>query len=474
MRFWGLPAALSARFGEVRSLASKSVAAAALIGAIAGCGGGGGGGGAILPVTPAPTPALSVSVKVNGNSAQPSNGQYAVKPADRITVTASQPVTWSTTPTLQDTAAPNVPTSTATTWTAQVANVRATATTLTVTASAGSAGTQDSVFSIAAGDPRNGTYTGFAANGGRPAFTLDFDNMAYVMSDFPQSSTGAITVDPTNSSTYKFSDPREPTTTVNNSRFRITTDTVVGEFQFLSPKSLATYALQPFVASRALVTTQSALDGIYTRLGISRTETTGDSDIRQLVISGGGTLIQYCDQLAISSVASCPVGSIVGYAVSAGPSPTWWKLQNLADANDWGYFSIASVAGKNVYLSVGYQSAAPNAAFFQIGLLESATWPNLSYFGGDTGGNWGSMEYSFDSTLSRQLYSSQMVQSDASGFSYSNLALTIPSANIVNLRAFQTGNSLTSYFTAQDGTLAAVVGARSGAAAGHIQIGLIQ
>ncbi|MEJ8811879.1 hypothetical protein WKW77_12435 [Variovorax ureilyticus] len=441
-------------------------AGAAMLAVVAACGGGGGGGGgAVLPAvqTSAPTPALSLTVKVNGNEAQASNGRYAVKPGDSIAVSSNQAVNWTPTPTPAETATPRTPSVAGTSWTARVANLSAAAAVLTVGASTDASHARDVVFDIAPGDARNGSYKVFATNGSRLTLTLDFDNMAYAMTDENDVTVAdAIAVDPTDSTAYIFASTRVSAVAAN-SRFRMTADTVVGAFPFHAPKVLTSYAVQPFVASRALVTTQAALDGAYTRLGINLQTSTRDSNIRQSRISGGGTVLQLCNDVAITSIAACTL--LVDYTVSPGPTPGLWKVANVADpVNDWGYFAMARVAGKNVYLSAGTSPGAPNDSVFRIGLEESAAWPNLNAIGGDTSGSWGTMVYTATT------YDTMMVRTDATGYGFAGLSLGVPSFTISNLKSFSAGGAY--YFTAQDGTLAAVVGARSGPAAGQIQIGL--
>ncbi len=424
------------------------------------CGGGGSGGGSET--------ALSVAVKVNGNDVQANNGRYTVKPGDSVAVTSNLTVTWTTTAAPASTTAPRTPTATSTSWTAQVANLSATAATLTLNASADASRTRDLVFDVAAGDARNGSYKVFATNGSRQALTLDFNNMAYTMTDDNNVSVSdVLTVDPTDSTAYVFKNTRVATTAAN-SRFRTTTDTVVGAFPFYQPKVLTSYAVQPFVASRAPVTTQASLDGAYTRLGINGMQgtTAGDSNIRQIRISNGGTLLQICNDVGITSIAACST-TPVDYTVSPGPTPDLWKSANVADpANDWGYFSIVKVAGQNVYLSAGQGLTASDNASFRIGFAESATWPNLSAIGGDTTGSWGTMLYTAST------YDTTMTRADGTSYTYASVGLTSSSASFANLKGFAVGGA--SYFTALNGTLAAVVGARNGTATGKIQIGLVR
>ena len=188
------------------------------------------------------------------------------------------------------------------------------------------------------------------------------------------------------------------------------------------------------------------------------------SNIRQLQITGAGTVLQLCNEVGITSVAACPPISLLTYNVTQGAAPDAWNIVNVADPLDAGVFYMARVAGKNVYLAAGTNTAAPNDSIFRIGLTESATWPTSKTSGGDTNGSWGTLD--FDATT----YSTVLARSDATVSAF-GANLTSPSPTIANLRLF-TGPSAENYFATQDGTLSAVVGARGGPVAGYLQIGL--
>jgi len=447
---------------------SMTAGAAVLVAGLAGCGGGGGGGGgAAFPLLPIPAATLSLTVTVNGNSASADgNGQYAVKPGDTVTVAASLGSDWTSGSAPSGTVTLRNPDISSSKWSAQIVNSTTAASVLTVSAKATSnaALTKDAVFNVGPGDARNGSYKVFATNGTRQALALNFDTLSYAMTD----ETGAtvsdtFTTDPSEAGTYLIKSSRNTAKAVNT-RFRIATDTVVGSFPFQVAKVPGTYAVQPFVASRAMVTTQSTLDGAYTRLGINLQAATRDSNIRQLQITSAGTVLQLCNEVGITSVAACPPISLLTYNVTQGAAPDAWNIVNVADPLDAGVFYMARVAGKNVYLAAGTNTAAPNDSIFRIGLTESATWPTSKTSGGDTNGSWGTLD--FDATT----YSTVLARSDATVSAF-GANLTSPSPTIANLRLF-TGPSAENYFATQDGTLSAVVGARGGPVAGYLQIGL--
>ncbi|WP_157610084.1 hypothetical protein [Variovorax sp. Root434] len=447
--------------------------AAVLAGGLGGCGGGGGGGGGagfpIFPTTPVAPVSLSVTVTVNGNAVDANgSGQYAAKPGDTVTIVPNLGSDWSSNSSPAGSVSLRKTDISSLKWSAQLANETTAASMFTVTAkaSANSAQVKDIVFNVSAGDTRNGRYKVFATNGTRQTLALNFDTMSYEMTD----ETGTAVSDTFGSDlseagTYLFKSSRNTATAINT-RFRLATDTVVGSFPFQVAKVPGTYAVQPFVASRALVTTQPALDGIYTRLGINLQAATRDSNIRQVQVASGGTVVYMCNEAAITSIAACPPASLLTYNVTAGSASDAWNIANVNDPLDAGIFYIARVAGKNVYLSAGTNPKPPNDSVFRIGLAESATWPVSKTSGGDTTGAWGTLD--FDATT----YSTVLVRSDAtaSGFTAN---LSSPSATISNLRLF-TGPSSEFYFGTQDGTLSVVVGARSGPVAGYMQIGLVR
>jgi hypothetical protein len=448
---------------------------------VAGCGGGSGGGFPILPVT---LP-ISVSVTVNANALSPSsNGRYSVRPGDKITISPNQSAEWTTVSDPDGSISLRNPEISATKWSAQLVNTTGTDGVFTVSAkaTANAALIKDVVFNVAAGDARNGTYRVFSANGTKPTLSLNFDTMLYTMTD-----AGSITLsddfvlDPSEVGAYVFKSVRN-TPQAAMTRFRLAGDTVVGTFPFAVTATLASnvYTSQPFVASRALVTTQSVLDGVYNRFGLDRWILTHDktlhnSNIRQVQVTAGGTVYLLCDEASITSVASCPVTSLRTYNVSAGIAPDEWSITNVADSSDTDTFSVARVAGKNVYLAAGPYPKLLNSMVFRIGLVESATWRVTNASGGDTAWNWGSLD--FDAAT----YSTVRIAQNGttSGFAAN---LSSPSPTIVGLRAF-TGSDAGSYFAMQDGALSAVIGAPStppsapfdagDPVSGYLQIGLV-
>jgi hypothetical protein len=443
-------------------------AAAALVGALGGCGGGGGGGGGGVPFPILPAATLSVTVQVNGSSAMANgDGKYSVKPGDVITVTPNLGSDWTSTSDPAGSVSLRNPDISSTKWSAQIANNTNSASLFTVSAKATSnaALTKDTVFNVAAGDARNLSYKVFATNGSQQTLALNFDTMSYVMTDETGvAASDSFSADASQPGSYVFKSSRN-TAAANNSRFRLAADTVVGSFPFQVAQVPGSYAVQPFIGARATVTTQSALDGVYNRLGINLRPGVLDSQIRQVQVTGGGTSLLLCNEVGITSIAACPPASIATYSISAGSSAGSWSTVNVTNANDRGAFSVILVGGKNVYLSAGINSVAPNDSIFRIGLIDSPTWLNTTARGGDNNGTWGT--FGFDATT----YTAALTKADGtvSNVSY---GLNAASASIPALKLINSAGT-DRYFAVQDGTLSVVVGARSNPASGYLQIGLV-
>ncbi|QSI30179.1 hypothetical protein GNX71_11525 [Variovorax sp. RKNM96] len=439
-------------------------ASAVLVGALGGCGGGGGGGGGGgFPILPIPV-TLSLTVTVNGNGiAADSNGRFSVKPGDTITIVPNTGTDWTSSSAPAGSISLRNPDISSGKWSAQITNSTTAASVFTVSAKAAEQ-VKDTVFNVSAGDARNATYKVFASNGTTQTLALNFDSMSYVMTDEVGPVSDTFTPDLSETGTYLFKSSRNTATAINT-RFRLADNTVVGAFPFRVAKVPANFAVQPFVASNALVTTQADLDGVYNRLGINLQAATRDSNIRQAQVTGGGTSFLLCTEVGVTSIAACPPASLLTYTVSPGSTADAWNIANVANPADTGTFSIARVAGKNVYLSAGTNPTAPNDSVFRIGLVEPASWPTtaLATSGGDTNGSWGKLNY--DATT----YSTTLARSNATVYGFTvNLK---PTASFAGLKQF-VDPTPANYFGIQDGTLAVVVGARSGPAAGYLQIGL--
>lgn len=448
-----------------------------------GCGGGGGGSGTPVGNTGASSSSntsggsavgtnaspVSVTLLVNGVIATPdAAGVVSIAPGDTIAITASQASNWSTTASDSSAISLAKTATTAQSWAAQFINGTSSAVTYTVTATSltGSGNAKAVAFKIAAADGRNGVYKVFATNGSIQSLTINFDTKTLVMTDSQNAvTTATLVASSSEAGTYDIVSPLNPNV-FNTARLRVAADrnNIVGSFpfavQFASP---ARYSVQAFVASKALVTQQSQLDGIYNRLGIEYTATGSDSQIRQVRVRAGGTVFETCVNTLVVSITTC--SSYNTYTVTANPESGSWHIVNNADLTDIGNFHMAVIGGQNVYLSAG-SPVANGTQVFRIGPQDISSWASVTARGADTLGTWGVATVTSNAFLSTGV--------DTTGIAFAlNFDLTAIGLN--GLRsAVSRENSSNRFFVAQGAKIGAVVGARTNVATqGYIQIGLL-
>lgn len=316
-------------------------------------------------------------------------------------------------------------------------------------------------------DARNGRYKVYATNGSRQTLALNLDSKRYEMTDAAGIvASGSFAEDTAEAGSFIF-DSSRITSPANTARFRFATDTVVGAFPFavaqVTPES---YAVRPFVASRALVKTQAALDGTYNRLGINMTATGGDSSITQIQIANGGTVLYLCNDNVIYRIDTCPAASMRTYTVSAGPSVDTWHIVSTTNPADNGNFGIARIGGENVYLGAGISSSTPTISQFRIGLPERATWPTVIARGGATSGGWGS------TGLDASYYTRTQTLPDGTSATLNATLAPMGTNGPLNMRA-ATFTGPNYHFASQSSKLFAMVGSRNPATAGALEIGLL-
>lgn len=354
----------------------RSFACAMTLALLGACGGGSG----------SPAPVLALSVSINGSlAAADASGQYVVRPGDRVAITPSTSASWTSsgdTTVVQLREASVSPSQ----WTAQILNARTTASTYSVTAQAiaNPALTQAVVFQVAAGDARNGNYDVYAAVGQSFVLSLNFDantySFAYASGAFAAS--GVFTADSSEPGTFVFTTGR--TLIGLAPRFRMTTDAVVGTFPFGDPAELTRTggpSNSPFIGVRNLVAQQAQIDGLYNRLSLRRSLVEHTAKVMQMQISGSGTVLELCASATMESVANCPAGSVITYAIAPSETPGIWTAVNNADSSDQLRFAMARIGDRKVYLSAGSAPTAPSAPrpllgtwAWQLGVQDTPTW----------------------------------------------------------------------------------------------------
>lgn len=453
---------------------SSVIALAVTIGVVTACGGGGGGGGggAFIPQT-----ALATTVKINGQAATAQSAdQYAVNPGDKVEVTPSQSVSWTGSSSPSGITASALA-STPTQWSAQLINETSSPATYTVTASAAAASTKTLRFVVAGGDARNGSYPTYATSGGRFTLALNFDSKTYAFTGSnigDPDASGSFSADPNESGTYVFSSSRI-TTVANTARFRVGADTIVGAFPFtLTSKTPAVISIRPFVATRALIRTQAALDGVYNRFGINLTSTNDASQITQVMVSNGGTKLDVCTDNVIYPIAICP--TIASYTVIAGATPDTWQMVDGTGAIA-GAFGIAPLGDGKVYLSAGRLNSGTTETIFRVGVSDKSTWQTGSGHGSATPGSWGTVNLFGNNTSTRVGIATDGSSVQASNTYYAmqvnDPVSNLPVAGVQGMRALPGSNA--GYFAMQGAGLFAIVGANNVAQGtnGYLQISLM-
>ena len=348
----------------MRGISKALCGALALSALLAACGGGGGGGDGASTTNPsvgggsASVPAeaqLTIKVTVNGAQAAPdASGTYAVKPGDTVVVTPNQASSWTSTNGTASAITLRNPSISGSQWASQLVNTLTSTALYTVKASVGTTLSASAVFSVAAADARNGSYKVFATNGTQQTLTLNVDTKTYEMRENATTAeSGSISEDASATGTYVFGSSRI-TTVANTARFRFAQDTVVGAFPFTVTQAATTsYAVQPFVASRTLETSASALDGVYNRFGIDVAPATASSTISQFKISGSGTTLVRCADNTIYRVDQCPALSLQSWTVSQGSSTGTWVMTEVANPSNYSTFGVARLGGEKIFLIAG-------------------------------------------------------------------------------------------------------------------------
>lgn len=465
----------------MRSLSRGACISALLLG-LAACGGGGGGGGggnaspAASGEVPATIPAPSTAILLNGGAAAPDgNGVIAVKPGDTIEVTASPEAVWSDNSAALGTITLLKTSITGSKWSAQLVNTKPAEQIFTVSAKLKSAdsATKTLSFKVAAGDARNDTYRAFTGNGTEVKLALNFDIQTYGITDVAGAriNSGTIVADTTQAGTYLFKDALTQSLPVNNARFRVGGDAIVGSYPFPAATSPTTFQSASFVAARSFVTSQADLAGTYNRIDISFTPSGGlpslASRVRQVQIGSGGTELLMCDEtVTISRLASC-AGSILHYTAAAAPVAGNWVFTNTANASDKLAFAIARVNGENIYLQAGTTVAPPATNVFGIGFPETSAWPASVSYGGDGQGGWSTYTFSASS-----FSGAGVTFSGTSATATYPFMATAPSQP-AGLRVINQNPAV--FFALQSSKLVAMVGASNGMSAwygGYLQLGL--
>ncbi|PBI94990.1 hypothetical protein BKP43_07900 [Variovorax boronicumulans] len=447
-----------------------TAAAVSMTMALAACGGGGGGsGGGGLGLFPPPSSSASATaptIKVNNATVQ-GEGPHTVKPGDTVQIDAGTAVEWTSTGEKITLRSPEIG---ASSWKAQLVNGSTQAKPFKVTARAAN-NAWDINFEVAGGDARNGSYSAFATNGTRQTVALNFDVGTYEWTGSNITAvSGSFTADADQAGTYLFQSSRI-TTAANTARFRVGQDVLVGAFPFdVTQAATESFATQSFVASRALETNQAGLDGTFNRFGINVGSATSVSDISQMKISGGGTVLVRCTHSTIYRVDNCPAASLKTWNISPGTVVGTWNMVDPAAPADAALFAMARVGSEKIFLISGKLNGDPKTAVFRIGLPESSQWPTGFGYGISTAASWGKVDVRATESFR------SAVSTDGSTSSAHNTFGTMGSLGPLGMRGIVgTGTDPKSYFAMQGSSIFAIVGANNATTGtnGYLQINLM-
>ncbi|NIM39864.1 MAG: hypothetical protein GTN84_01690 [Hydrogenophaga sp.] len=339
-------------------------------------------------MTPATPAAFTLSVEVDGVAASPdASGRYVVRPGQSVAVRSNHDATWSgndlgsgVTRTERDTGNAQ--------WISRFANPSPGAPgsyRLTAGASGGRTLTLD--FTVQTGDYRNGEYMLYAANGTRQKLTINFDTATYSTTD----GTGGV-------ESGTLTAPAGPATdwTVHSARIagfnaaslRSLGDTIVGALPFRVPSAApGTFAVYPFIATRAFLLSANRLDGVFNRLQIQYLTGGGrQSAISQLGVFDGGTVMKQCSHLTIHEIDTCPAASVVTSRLEPDPDNSGlWLMKHPTTNALMGRIGIAEINGEKIYLSGG-ASPSDGSQLLSIGLPSQTRVPTFTSSGWSTDG----------------------------------------------------------------------------------------
>lgn len=307
-----------------------------------------------------------------------------------------------------------------------------------------------------------------ATSGARPELRLDMAAQRYTMKDpAGEVLTGSFAADPAEPGTFVFASPRV-TSVANTARFKVVGNVVAGGFPFAVTQSATpAYAVQPFVGSRAMEVTASGIEGVYNRFGIDVSATASSSNIQQFRIFNNGTELVRCMHNTIYRIELCPSSDLQHWTIdlSAAVAPGSIRMVETANPTNYAYFSVARLAGQNIFLIAGKSLNDPNNAVFRIGLSESSAWPAGVGHGLATTGSWGRVQVYADHSTRAVL-----LPDGTTSNTYNTLSAMAANGPL-GMRAIYGTNG--TYFTMQGAKIFALVGANNASTGGYLQLSLM-
>lgn len=295
-------------------------------------------------------------------------------------------------------------------------------------------------------DLRNGSYKVFATDGRQYTLTVNFDDRSFAMSGNGLDRHGSFSAE-SGSTGFNFG---------ANPRFRTEEDLVVGGFDFGA-------GVKPFVAARRFVSSSSDISGAaFNAFGLNLSSTgTVDSRIYALQFTAVGTM-QACLDSGVSTVAACPAASLSTYSLSLNGDEF---TGTDAIHSDTTVFSVARSGSTLIYLRSG--TSSDGGRRFRLALSDVASLKGGSFVAVSTQGAAG------DTALTSSQYSISGTTAGGAGFSATVGLAQMASGQPQGLRYGTRSSDGANVFVMGGGPIYALIGARSGVADGHMEIGAL-
>ncbi|MBS0445526.1 MAG: hypothetical protein JSR59_06200 [Proteobacteria bacterium] len=292
-------------------------------------------------------------------------------------------------------------------------------------------------------DPRNGTYTAFAADGNQYSIAYDFDADTYTVNGGT-----AVHFAPVSGSSTEFAVAGS-----NVAHFRVAQDLVVGGNAFGS-------SVLPYVAARSFVTTATSLAGSYDVA--LRNVSSGSATTHGASAQVNGNTLFVCSRsdgvVSPPTSSGCPTGSLTSYTLVANSDQTFTAQDNASSYN----FKLMLASSGALKMLLSSAKAADNSQQLLLGLPDAAALAGGTFGSATSDGDYGTTvltgtSYSFTGTTATDTATLARI----SGTGAPGSMLTGVSTRF--------GGPI---FAIQASPLEVVVGGFAGAASGLLQIGL--
>lgn len=291
---------------------------------------------------------------------------------------------------------------------------------------------------ITALDARSGDYVMHAASGAIYTLSFDADAATFSVTGNGLAQSGAA----------PFDAPSGWFVASGNVRFRTLEDVIIGGFDFGG-------GVIPFFAARRFVTDVTQLAGDFITLRSTRPLTgPKDSFINNVRIQNG--VWQQCNDNLFYALGSCPLASQGNYPI------TWNGSNFLGQVSPTAAFPFRLAMSGTTPILIRANTSSTNGSTFLIGLPMN-TYTTGTFEGISSAGTRETAVFGSASWSTTRVASNGNVSTDSS-----TLFNGIPV--VPGLMVVQRASDGASIFLISSGSFAAVLGARSGPAAGYVEV----